>query len=399
MSQPIKINIFKHNARSKQVLNVKCCVCLNEAHPSKFHYCRKCDSGMVCVDCITKIDKRQVNHLITHLTFGVHTIDLKPQAQPPLRNGLVEINPVLFIRPSNNAPIITYSDDNERFFETLQELIYLTIERGNVWGYGNDKTTKCPTCPCCRAKFSFFAKGWQMTQGLDNRLGVNQKKLWSNLWDTNTETLTNDFNSFEDLETNQTLMKWFEMAVSFDAGKAFIPERVSNLNLSYNDDPEHSSSCAYRKIGLYWSLSRAINDNFSKDDIWCDVMALETCAKMTPDDPISKEFLDLFRRHKEHHYETILKVKSFVKRAHEFKHMDTLKATYLDTPGALNLTPSLMNPIIVRFAKLYSGAYAEGVEGEVVTKSIPSKVDNLLTSYNQMTKEEKMLLINEINMA
>lgn len=357
-----------------------------------------CDSGTVCNDCITKIDKQGTQYYKLP-NFG-DAIDFTMNATHE-EDDTMEIDPVVYIREygtdESDRDYVgnKMSNNTELFWKSITQLVWLTRERGAPYGYGNRTSQSMPTCPCCRAEFSFFGKGYQMVQDANFRLTTarREKYFHTMVQDASSGIEKGGVCPSQQVHLNKTLMAWFNKAVVVKDGVATIPPRFRD-NHEYYRSPTRGYSPA---ISAYASLNQLLNDHWSFDEITTDIKALQICAQLDPTCPLGKELIGLTEEHKRIHTEILNKIYDMPNQVHLFKYIQRLVDT--DSGGANPLTLDLppVNKRVNDFLDLFSGLKRIGTPTEVPSKTIPSSVDSMLTSFHKLTPKERMLLIQEMN--
>lgn len=405
---PTKSNLIKHNARNRKLIGIECAVCLTKTNPGNLFYCRTCDAGIVCNHCITKIDKVSPSFIYTP-NFG-DTIDIRPNAEFETKfdTEVCSLDPTIIIRENPDCLIEGVGEDGDKdtFFKKLQQLIWLTKERGAPWGYGNSNSQSAPMCPCCRAEFSFFAKGVQMKQDENFRLEKMRPHYFNKLFNDKfiKELQQQTEEPYDTIENNKALCKWYNKSVvnhiDTETGKAKPVIEPNEADLSGFNTTEYDPAVPYRSpISLYQSLGSDLERKWSSNTIWTDVKALMMCAEYSPDEQISKELLECIAKSEEVHHASVAALKGFVSRAHEFKFLEKIDNT-INKNGkeSLEVVHRPVHDRIKDFLNLFCGYHVVGLpNAPEPTKALPAKIDNIMIQFQGMTKQEQIQLIQQIN--
>ena len=378
-------NYIRYNLRSKTLVNVKCCVCLDSVHPSYAFFCRGCDSGIVCQECMKSmptafnsvfvISRNTKYRANIEMFDGDNVLFLEKQ----LSNGSWE---------DNNSPKARCSwTTNTIDMEKIRAIAFITYERYQKYGYGNKHSQVMPKCPCCRISYSFLGRGYKLKSKKLHIHNVTANIHLANAIAKDLETPQDARDPTLDRELRR-IKTYCAHHIDTDGfwksrGSYDYDYGLPNINI-----PVAGATTGRYQEGLaYGNVAEIFNA------IWvADQMGLNDDSSNAEE--LKKEGLELQAKVKDY----TVRLAILADRPVSFSPLLKLFST---PEGRDSIsTEAVLKDYVQEYIMCVSGLYTHGITasgGKAKVKALPTSVEDVMKSFSSMTADERALLAAELN--
>ena len=389
-SPAVSPNYTKYNARNKTLVNVKCCVCLESYHPASVFFCRGCDSGIVCDECMKSMPKKSGKIFIGSDPVRANIIDRgidspKVIIEQCLMNVWTTINSVQYSSYTNGDNSTSSEECNA---ENVREICYLIYERHQKYGYGTKKSNRMPKCPCCRGHFTYLSKGYKIKHKLHIHRATAHTKLLKAISDSPIEVGANSVNKHQleklkiycsnHIEDGQWTRYWNYNARSSEGNLLWIPNALIH-NLPY------PSSRALENVNAMMNANTLVVPGVEQDTRRLNNLFEEGQNLRV----LMKEYED----------------KCYAMANKSFSSFPLIKlfSTQEGRDSVITVVP--VKPYVLEYLMTQGGLYTHGLnvasgggsKARAKVKALPTSVEDVMARFGSMTKEERALLAAELN--
>ena len=379
-------NYIRYNLRSKTLVNVKCCVCLDSVHPATAFYCRGCDSGIVCQECMKSMPNAHHNVFIISRNAKYRANIIITNDTPKLYIEKLMDNGTWGDALSHGATCsnTTNSEDMEK----IRLIGFLTYERYQKYGYGNKHSQGMPSCPCCRIKYSFLGKGYKLK---NQKLHIHNATANTHLVKAIAKDLETPQNA-RDPTLDRELRRIKSYCAHHLDSDGFWKKRGSydyNYGLPNIDTPTNGDQRRHYAGEAYGNTAEIFNA------IWvADQLGMDNGVGRRHTEELKKEGLELQAKVRE--YTT--RLKALADRPVSYSPLLKL----FSTPEGRDsiATEANIKDYVQEYIMCVSGLYTHGLAasgGKAKVKALPTSVEDVMKSFGSMTADERALLAAELN--